>query len=480
MKQILVLALVLSLPIATSAYASTAYGTLNNFDVVNDTGQVCHGFEIELEDVRSTDITYTYDYNHYGTPKIRQDDINPAHPRVTVRYESSKDAAGLYTAYTAIPAAPVAPTDGHQCTNPGVNFGCEHFGVGYYGAPTAVRYFWLIDDGAGNLVRGPAVNVSTPVWAYYPPVGAQPAQVQAVIVAPEPPEVVVKEFGEAVWVKVIETTTHNNDPVELRDLVTDDPDDPNDENWAHGEPDEVETEWHILQEEFSKPGSGNAELAGDADELRGGDEIVTRRYEFYAYVGPYDEETNEALCDSYPDPAPAAECDGPLVGDYIGAQMAGFDVEAPLGLVEHLQDGAESEPYLARRVVVGGNTPYVATISGGQLPRGMTLDQETGVLSGTPTESGSFGFTVLASDADAVAVSKEYVLAISAAIPVVVPGDVDGDGDVDTSDLVLLRARFGQAATGPDDPDDLNGDGSINVLDYRKAITLCTRPRCAS
>lgn len=35
---------------ARPAAASTAYGTLNNFDVVNDTGSRCHGFEIEIED----------------------------------------------------------------------------------------------------------------------------------------------------------------------------------------------------------------------------------------------------------------------------------------------------------------------------------------------------------------------------------------------------------------------------------------------
>ena len=28
-----------------------------------------------------------------------------------------------------------------------------------------------------------------------------------------------------------------------------------------------------------------------------------------------------------------------VVGDYIGAQMAGFDAAAPLGLIDHLQDG---------------------------------------------------------------------------------------------------------------------------------------------
>ena len=39
------------------AQASIAYGSINNFDTVNDTGVPCHGFEIELEDIESTDIT---------------------------------------------------------------------------------------------------------------------------------------------------------------------------------------------------------------------------------------------------------------------------------------------------------------------------------------------------------------------------------------------------------------------------------------
>ena len=55
-----------------AARASVAYGSINNFDTVNDTSNVCHGFEIELDDIHSTDITYTYDYNHYGTPQITE------------------------------------------------------------------------------------------------------------------------------------------------------------------------------------------------------------------------------------------------------------------------------------------------------------------------------------------------------------------------------------------------------------------------
>jgi uncharacterized repeat protein (TIGR01451 family) len=305
-----------------------------------------------------------------------------------------------------------------------VNFGCEHFGVGYYGAPSAIRYHWLVEDPAspGTLIHGPAVNVATPSWTYYPPAQGQPvAQVQAVIEVPPPAEIPVFEFGDAIWVKSIVTTSHSNQVIELRDLVSDDPDDPADENWANGEPDEVEIEWQILQTEFNNPGGANNELAGGLEDLPNGDEVVTRRYEFYKYAGPLDPETNEAQCDNYPqvsdpaDPSYKEECDPATVdvlGDYIGAQMAGFNVEAVLGLIDHLQDGALDEPYTTRTIVVGGNTPYVTSITAGALPAGLVLDSATGVLSGAPTVAGQFSFTVTATDADAVQVTKDYTMTV--------------------------------------------------------------------
>ena len=218
----------LILALSPSMNASTAYGTLNNFDCVNDTGVEAHGFEIELDDIHSRDITYTYDYNHYGIPKITEDNTDPAHPKVFIRYAGTRKPDGTWTAYTAIPAGPISPTDGHRFTNPSINFGGEHFGAGYYGAPTAVKYNWLIDDGTGALVHGPPVYVSTPTFAYYPPdpAAAQPLpQVQAVVVPPPPPVPPVKQwFGEATWVKDIKTTTHNAQKVELVDLRDPDPD----------------------------------------------------------------------------------------------------------------------------------------------------------------------------------------------------------------------------------------------------------------
>lgn len=419
---------------ALSANASTAWGSLNNFDAVNDTGDVCHGFEIEIEGIHSRDITYTYDWNHYGVPKITEDSSDPLHPRVYVRYQSAKNPDGTWAAYTAVPTGPVSPTDGHQFVNPSVNFGGEHFGVGFFGAPAAVKYNWLKDDGLGNLIYAGAVNIATPTFVYLPPAAA-PAQVLAAIVPPPPPEPPVLEFGPASWVKDTKTKTHNNNKVELRDLVSDDPDDPDDRNWKNGEPDEVETEWRLMQTQFTAPDGGpKGELIGQPEDLPEGDEIITRRYDFYKYVGPFDAESGEAMADEVgpdgvhgvgivtyndhidPQTGEWVEVEVDLstvvvVGDYIGAQMAGFDPAAQIGLIDHLQDGEANLPYIERTLVIGG-TPPVVTARTGPLPDGMSFDVVSGVLSGTPTLSGTFTFEIQSSDATGTAVSNTYHLTI--------------------------------------------------------------------
>ncbi|MCB1090238.1 MAG: putative Ig domain-containing protein [Verrucomicrobiae bacterium] len=428
--------------------ASTAYGTIHNFDVVNDTGKECHGFEIEIEDSHSRDVTYTYNYNHYGVPKITEDLSNALHPKVKIRYESAKNPDGSWTSYTAIPSGPIAPTNGHMFTNPSVNFGGEHFGVGFYGAPTAVRYFWLVDNGAGVLVRGPEVLVSTPTFTYAPAV----QQVQAAIRPVPPAAPPVKEFGKASWVKEIRTTTHNNRPVKLRDLVSDDPDDPNDRNWRNGEPDEVEVEWQLLQTDFNKgDGGANGELQAGAEGVGDGDEIVTRRYEFYEYKGPLDNETGEALAENVANDdlhgVGTKTANGTvydlantvIVGKYLGAQMSAFDPDSEVGLTEQLQDGVRNVAYPERTVVIPGNSPFSATLTG-DLPPGLTFDEVSGLLSGTPTATGEFQFTVEASDADTPKVTKTYTITVTAPGAAVAPHYVidttvaPGDGGTTTGD----------------------------------------------
>ena len=436
------LALVASISLLTTqAYASIAYGSINNFDTVNDTGHECHGFEIEIEDCTSLDVSYTYNYNHYGAPRFEQDDSVPGHPKCRIRWESKKNPDGSWAAYTAIPSGPISPTNGHMFTNPSINFGGEHFGVGFKKAVGAVLYHWLIDNGAGALVRGGAVQVSTPTFTYYPPVAAQPAQVIAVIQPPPPPVPPVKQFGKAVWVKEIKTTTHNAEKVKLRDLVSDDPDDANDKNWKNGEPDEVEVEWRILQKKNVVGDAGpNAELAGAPEDLPDGDEVVTRRYEFYKYVGPLDEETGEAMGDAVgPDDLHGSGeatyahhmvggewvsvttdmTTVEVVGEFTGSQMAAVDVNEPIGLIDHVGEGKVNAAFAPRAVVVEGALPFTCSHDG-TVPPGMAFNDVTGILSGTPSASGSFKFSVTASDGINPDVAKNYtmnVAAVGAALP---------------------------------------------------------------
>ncbi|MCW1923386.1 putative Ig domain-containing protein [Luteolibacter arcticus] len=450
----------------SAARGSTAYGTINNFDVVNDTGTACHGFEVEIEDCPSTGITYTYDWNHYGTCKITQDDSIPGHPRCLVRWSAVRKPDGTWSAYTAVPTAPILPTDGHMFTNPAVNFGGEHFGVGINANAASVKYFWLVDDGAGALVRGPAVQVSTPSFTYYPPpVAGAAAQVQAAIKPPEAPEVHVKEFGPAVWVKEIRTTTHNNREVKLRDLVSDDPGDAGDRNWRNDEPDEVEFEWEILQTEFNAVGGGRkGKLEAAGEDLPDGDEVVTRRYEFFEYVGPLDAESGEVATDGVgPDGIHGdgvGEVNGvetdfstiEVVGKFLGSQMSAFNPDAEVGLAEHLQNGEVGEPYPDRLVVIPGATPF-SCMRSGDLPDGLAFDEVTGILSGTPVAVGEFSFTIEAADAVLPAVAKTYTIMVAEAGAALAPqavvdtiaepvagGITTGSGAYDPGQAVNLTA----------------------------------------
>ncbi len=362
---------------AGAARASVAYGSINNFDTVNDTSNVCHGFEIELDDIQTTDITYTFDYNHYGTPQITEFSTNDAtgwHTNVLVDYEAVWTSAG-WSAYTAIPTNNIPPTAGHAFTNPSLNFGGEHFGVGYRANPSKVYYHWLLDSGANTLVLGPQVNVSTPVFT-----APAPAQVVPVIpapVLPQPPPplfdpTIVYEFSDATWVKVITTTSHTNEPIALRDLVTPDTNNPSAKDWRNGEPDEVETEWQLLQIDFKSAdynptngvGGANGQLSNHTNNVAS-DDVVTYRYEYYAYVGPYaDWDTHEALAQTVASNGVYGVgiitnngvvidlSTNVVVGKFLGAQMSAMAVAPPIGLIDHLPDAEMNVLYPTRAVVI--------------------------------------------------------------------------------------------------------------------------------
>ena len=217
MKRTLIIVVATILALVDRTRAGTMFGALSNFDAVNDTGSPCNGFEIELEDIHTSDVTYTFQYQRYGIPRISEDTVvvnGVTLPRTFVRWMSPYDQVlHVFTETTLVAPLGFKDTGGHLCfKNMSVNgqpydtSGCEHFGVGTLKNPSKTVYRWMQEDPAapGSLIaQGSPVTIPAPVWNVVPVLN-QPPIVAAVIPVPPPPAVVPvpylpeAEFGVAV------------------------------------------------------------------------------------------------------------------------------------------------------------------------------------------------------------------------------------------------------------------------------------------
>lgn len=295
---------------STPVLATTLFGSLSNFDCVNDTGEITRGFEIELEGVQPADISFTF-----GNPYIRYGDpVSVATATGTIVRYASAFGAGGWAVGTPVPSGPF-PTGGHQCFFPAYGgdpnyetLGGEHFGIALNGNPSNTIYRWLLGDASGNLSpAGSNVKIPAPIWNVQAAANpAAPAAVQAVIPA-LPKENPGDLFGEAMWVKVF--VTEAADPVELNHLVPGDPGVPD-----GAEPAEVEIEWQILQ----AGKNGLDEVDSGLNDLGVNAESITRRYEFYKYTGTFDVDGEALNEDALANPE--------AVGEFLGAQNAALNL----------------------------------------------------------------------------------------------------------------------------------------------------------
>ena len=309
----------LSIPVTLPGQvATTMYGTLSNFDVVNNTGGPTEGFEIQIEGVTPQDITYTFgaSYIRYGNPTVV-----PYPGGVYVRYMSPWDPAAQRFTTATPPAVNFPPTLGHLCYTGALGSayptsGCEHFGVGLARTATNTTYRWMVPDAAtpGALTAlNPPVAIPAPIWSIIPPaLPGNPPVVVAEVVAPELP--VVAQFGDAQWMKVYKTELPRH--AILDELLSDNPAVPQD-------PALLETAWTLMQAQVGANGKRNRNR--NQGGLANSSQSVVRRYEFYVYKGTYDPLTHEALCADPTCNVPA----GGEVGDYIGAQMAAANLKVP-------------------------------------------------------------------------------------------------------------------------------------------------------
>lgn len=87
-----------------------------------------------------------------------------------------------------------------------------------------------------------------------------------------------------------------------------------------------------------------------------------------------------------------------------------FTLQPPSG---SLPAGRTGESYSQSVTPTGGAAPYSFQVNNGSLPPGLNLDPATGLISGTPSATGNFSFTVAAMDADDATSSADYSIVIT-------------------------------------------------------------------
>ena len=337
------LALAASLWVALAsvpAAAGSVFGSLANFDTVNDTGKPAYGFEIEIEDSLffKGSVGSVFGLNRpfggvaggnplgvvrFGSASVTDyNDVLGHHAGVHITY------GGTIGAISTPANDPLHPynTPGESCW-PGANANwqanpCDHFGITTLGSPAKTTYNWLVQSTADpavlekQVVGIPAVNyVYTPAPAPLPGQPPAPAQVnvqiQAIAPNPEQPDR-IDLWGQAFWVKTYTTKVSKN--IDLGNLLRGDPE---------AEKADVESEWSIFQMPPAGHGIGANEVKEKNIELGDADKAIIRRYEFYKYIGNFDVDgSGEVDCNTLCENDPLGQN---AVGNFVGAQIAGFN-----------------------------------------------------------------------------------------------------------------------------------------------------------
>ncbi|MGN6370317.1 MAG: hypothetical protein ACTHN5_18840 [Phycisphaerae bacterium] len=269
-------------------------GTMSNFDVFNETGTNAYGAEIDIEGVHSADVTKTYPCHFTGFSATDYTSGSTFGTKI------------VFTGYNFTANGYITPTvgqttNGHYCVNlPG----CEHFGFAVGVQPGKTSFFWL-DQGSQRIGNAP-LTMPTSTWTFVPAVGGGAPMVQAVLQPPKPPP--VQLYPDAVWVKTYVTEVARQ--VDLLELISSPPE-------ANGVapqlPSEVESEWDLLP--------GDMPLAEPDIVLGEADQAVIRRFEYYKYLGGYDEVhlPTSAFTGGAPDPLE--------LGQFIVANMEAVNLE---------------------------------------------------------------------------------------------------------------------------------------------------------
>src|ERR1700730_12946975 len=108
-----------------------------------------------------------------------------------------------------------------------------------------------------------------------------------------------------------------------------------------------------------------------------------------------------------------------------------------------LANGAPNSAYSATLAATGGATPYTWSIVSGTLPAGLALARRTGVISGTPTRTGTSNFTMQVTDANSLTATKSLSLIVSASPSITITTTSLANGSQNSAYSATLAATGG-------------------------------------
>ncbi len=301
-----------------TAHASppAVLGYATNFDVPNGTDKECEGFEVEIEDITDTQITYTWPGspgypNPYGNSHtFTNTTFSNGHTGVIVRFVAAY-SNGAWSAKTPIGQV-------------------NHFGIHVNGNAGMQRYSWLCDLGGfstgstgvltpyGGSTQGNFYPIPS-VPAVVPSIVATPTgeQVQTTIAPAVPPQPAEPQFQDGVWVVKYQASSPN--AVDVNQLLVTDPEIQNAINNS-----QISSIAELFQPD---PGTNRGLEQEPPDPIDAGDRASITVTETYQYTGPVDPVDNSITCnETAGDPNNCSNFVGPM----IARQMVSANLAAAL------------------------------------------------------------------------------------------------------------------------------------------------------